>query len=103
MLMQKVALGDVVAIVLEIGTFTGSNTADRDGFLKATKIYSATSFGEEVKPLAICRMILRHAKYPLRNDRYSTYSQNSAATSLTVYSHFATSWLCCNHIRELCG
>jgi len=40
----------------------GSNPAEDDGFLKATKICSTTSFEEEVKPSAPCREILWHVK-----------------------------------------
>jgi hypothetical protein len=35
------------------------------GFLKAIKIRSTHSFGEEVKPSAPCRKILRHARKAL--------------------------------------
>jgi hypothetical protein len=35
-------------------------------FLRAIKIRSTTSFGEEVKPSAPCRKILRHVKNPFK-------------------------------------
>jgi hypothetical protein len=35
-----------------------------DGFLRAIKIHSITSFGREVKPLVPCRKILWHIKGP---------------------------------------
>jgi hypothetical protein len=41
-----------------------SNPAKNDGFLRAIKIRSATSFGGEAKPLAPRSTILQHVKYP---------------------------------------
>jgi hypothetical protein len=48
--------------------FAGSNPGERDGFLRAIKIRSTTSFRGEVKPSATCFKILRHTKDPLRYD-----------------------------------
>jgi hypothetical protein len=42
--------------------FAGSNAAKDDGFLRAIKIHSTTSFGGEVKQSVPCRKILRHVK-----------------------------------------
>jgi hypothetical protein len=44
--------------------FAGSNSTEDDEFLKAIKIYSATSFGGEVKPSVSYSKILRHVKEP---------------------------------------
>jgi hypothetical protein len=37
--------------------------------LMAIKIRCMTSFGGEVKPLTLCRTILRHVKEPYGNER----------------------------------
>jgi hypothetical protein len=42
----------------------GSNLAEGDGFLRATKICSTPSFGGKINPLARCRKILRRVKEP---------------------------------------
>jgi hypothetical protein len=44
--------------------FAGSNPSDYDGFLKAIKLRSKTSFVGKVKPSTPCRKILRHIKDP---------------------------------------
>jgi hypothetical protein len=54
----------------------GSHPANSDGFLKAIKVHTATSFGGEVKLSVPCRKILRNVKDPLRYDR-DTDRQNS--------------------------
>jgi hypothetical protein len=41
-----------------------SNPAEDDGFLRAIKIRSMSSFRGEVKQAIICRKILRHVKIP---------------------------------------
>jgi hypothetical protein len=41
-----------------------------DVFLRAIKIHSTTSFGEEVKLSALCQKFLQHGKNPLRYDKY---------------------------------
>jgi hypothetical protein len=46
--------------------FDGSNPAEDDGLLRATKIRSMTSNGKEVKPSASCRKIIRHVEEPLQ-------------------------------------
>jgi hypothetical protein len=49
--------------VLFIGRkFCGFKPGRSDGFLRAIKILSTTSFGREVKPSAPCRKILRQVK-----------------------------------------
>jgi hypothetical protein len=63
--------------------FAGSNPAESDGFLKATKICSLTSFRGKVKPSASCHKFLRHVQDPLRYDR-NTDRQNSVAISCPV-------------------
>jgi hypothetical protein len=79
---------------------SGSNPAEGDGFLRAIKIRSQTSFGREVKPSAPCRRILRHVKYPLRYDSDTDW-QNSGAISRQISPRFVSTCLCCNHSREL--
>jgi hypothetical protein len=49
--------------------FAVSNPAESDGFLRAIKIRSRTSFGEEVKPSFIYRKLLRHVKEPYEYER----------------------------------
>jgi hypothetical protein len=44
--------------------FVGSNLAEDDGFLRAIKIRSATSFGGEVKPSVPCRKMYGMLKNP---------------------------------------
>jgi hypothetical protein len=51
-------------------SFAGSNPADSDGFSRAIKILSRTSFGWKVKPSAPRRKTLRNVKYLLRYDKY---------------------------------
>jgi hypothetical protein len=80
-------------------TFTGSNPAEDDGFLRAIQIHSTTSFEGKVKPSAPCK-ILRHGKDPLTCDR-DTDRQNSEAISSSVSPRFAARCLCCNNSREL--
>jgi hypothetical protein len=45
----------------------GSNVVEEDGFLRAIKVRSTTSFGGKVKPACPCdnTSILRHVKEPL--------------------------------------
>jgi hypothetical protein len=82
-----------------ISSFEGSNPADRDVFLKAIKIFSTTSIGGEVKPLAQCREILLHVKDSLRYGR-DTDSQKSAAISRPVLPASLLG-VCCNLSREI--
>jgi hypothetical protein len=57
------SLGRVVVSVLVTGSKGRGFAAGRgDGFLRAIKIRSTTSFGWEVKPDVPCRKILRHVK-----------------------------------------
>jgi hypothetical protein len=42
----------------------GSNPVEGDGFLRAIKLCSTISFGEEVKPSVTCRKILLQLKDP---------------------------------------
>jgi hypothetical protein len=63
--------GDVVVSVLATGTKgQGFKLGRGDGFLRAIKIRSTSSFGWEVKPEVQRRKILRHVKDPLRFFRY---------------------------------
>jgi hypothetical protein len=56
-------LGDVLVIVLAIKPKVCRFKPGRgDGFLRAIKIRSTTSFEGEVKPSAAFRKILRHVK-----------------------------------------
>jgi hypothetical protein len=53
---RVVGLGGLAVIVLVTGLkVPGSNLDKDDGFLRAIKICSTTSFGREVKPSAPCR------------------------------------------------
>jgi hypothetical protein len=64
-------LGGVVVSVLASGPKGhGFITGQGDGFLRAIKIRSVTSFGWEVKPEDTFLMILRYVKDPLRYFRY---------------------------------
>jgi hypothetical protein len=64
-------LGGVVVSVLSTGPKgRGFKPGRGDGFLRAIKIRSTSSFGWEVKPEVPCRKILRHVKDPLRYFRY---------------------------------
>jgi hypothetical protein len=71
-------------------TVRGFKPRRGDGFLRAIKFRSTTSFGGEVQPQDPCREILRRVKDPLRYDR-----QNSEAIYRPV---FLASLLgvCCN-------
>jgi hypothetical protein len=68
--------------------FAGSNPTEDDGFLRAIKIRSTTSF-EEVKPSVPC-MVLRYVKEPYIYERYILRRQNSADISSPCFSFFAT-------------
>jgi hypothetical protein len=46
----------------------GSNPARKDGFLMAIKIRSTTSFGGDVKPSVLCKILL-HVKDLYVNER----------------------------------
>jgi hypothetical protein len=60
-------LGGVVVSVLATGpNGRGFNPGRGDGFLKAIKIRSTTSFGWQVKPEVSCRKLFRHVKDSLR-------------------------------------
>jgi hypothetical protein len=48
----------------------GYKTGRGNGFLRAIKIHSTTSFGWEVKVEVPCHKILWHVKDPLRYFRY---------------------------------
>jgi hypothetical protein len=56
-------LGDVVVSVLATGPKgRGFKPSWYDGFLKAIKMHSTSSFGWEIKSEVLCRKILRHVK-----------------------------------------
>jgi hypothetical protein len=57
--------------------FAGTNPAEEDGFLRAIKICSATSFEGELKPSVPCRKILRYAKEPPGSMKYILRRKNS--------------------------
>jgi hypothetical protein len=66
-----VRLGVVVVSALATGPKVREFKPGRsDGFLRAIKIRSTSSFGSEVKPEVPCRKILRHVHDPLRYFRY---------------------------------
>jgi hypothetical protein len=65
--------------------FAGSNLVEDDGFLRAIKISSTSSFGGEVKPSAPSRKILRNVKKPfeveaktLHNAKFIIYFASSS-------------------------
>jgi hypothetical protein len=69
-----VALGALLIIVLAIDPrFAGSYPAEDSEFLRVIKIRSTTSFGEEVKPSALCRNILRRVKEHCRYEKILVY------------------------------
>jgi hypothetical protein len=58
LMFKCVVLGDLVVIMLAIGhKIGGSNQAEGDGFLRALKIRSTTSFEGEIKPSDPCSNI----------------------------------------------
>jgi hypothetical protein len=59
----------------------GSNLAKDEGFLRAVKIHSMTSFEGEVKASVQCCKLLRHVKEPYENEKCR---QNSPAISCQV-------------------
>jgi hypothetical protein len=64
-------LGGVVVSVLATGPeVLGFKPGRGDGFLRAIKIRSTTSFGWETKQEVPCPEILPHVKNPLRYFRY---------------------------------
>jgi hypothetical protein len=63
--------------------FAGSNPAEGDGFLRAIKLRSTTSFGGEVKPSVLCRKILRRAKDAFEVWKRYFIKQNSFHLSVT--------------------
>jgi hypothetical protein len=86
-----VAVGGLVVIVLAVGYKVCP--AKDDGFLRAIKVRSTTSFGQEVKPAVPCRKILRHVKDPYKVWKEILRMQNSAIFSLS-FSWFAAGYLC---------
>jgi hypothetical protein len=52
----------MVSVLVTAYKVRGFKPAERDGFLKAIKIRSTSSFGGEVKPDAPCRKIIRDVK-----------------------------------------
>jgi hypothetical protein len=62
-----VVFGGVMVSVFAVGPkVRGLNPGRGDGFLRAIKIRSTSSFGGEVKPEAPCRKILRNVKKPFQ-------------------------------------
>jgi hypothetical protein len=49
--------------------FAGSNPVQDDGFLRAIKIRSTTSFGGNVTPSVPCRKSLQHVKETYKYER----------------------------------
>jgi hypothetical protein len=68
----NVVLSSVMVIMLATGPMVRKfkSCQERWIFLRAIKICSTTSFGEEVKPSASCHKILQHVKDSLRYNRY---------------------------------
>jgi hypothetical protein len=65
----------VLAIRIQASRIQTRPTASN--FVRATKIRSTTSIGEEIKPSAPCRKILWNFKNPLRYDRDTVRIQRS--------------------------
>jgi hypothetical protein len=76
--------------------FTGTNPAESNGFLRAIKIHTMTSFEGEVKPSASCK-ILRDVDECYRYER-DTCRQKSVAICHQVTPRFTASY---NQSREL--
>jgi hypothetical protein len=73
--------------------FTGSKPAEDEGFLRAIKIRSTTSFGGEVKPSVSCRKILWRVKRTRRVwNRHFVCEIHGHFTP--TFSCFATRCLC---------
>jgi hypothetical protein len=70
--------------------FAGSNTAEDDGFLRAIKIRSTTSWGGGVKPSAPRRKILQHVKDSAEYDRDTSPAK---LTDFSPYRHNLLSYL----------
>jgi hypothetical protein len=60
-------LGGVVANIVTGPKGSGFEPGQGDGFIRAIKIRSTTSFGWEVKAEVPCRKILRHVKHLLKS------------------------------------
>jgi hypothetical protein len=67
--------------------FTGSNPAEKDGFLRMIKIRSTTSFGGEVKQSVPCRRFTACKRTLQAWNRFSGHVSHSSL------SCFATRWL----------
>jgi hypothetical protein len=66
-IIKESLLGGVVVSVLATGPkCRGFELSRGDGSLRAIKIRNTPSFGEEVKPEAPCRKILRHQENHLQ-------------------------------------
>jgi hypothetical protein len=88
--MKTSRLGGIMVSVPKVRSFKPGRG---DGFLRAIKICSTTSFGAEVKPEAPCRKILRFLKISLASVNKNTgYCQ--VYHSLRPLLLLATSWLC---------
>jgi hypothetical protein len=61
--------GLVVAWLTSHPRLVDPNPAEDDGFIKAIKIQSSTSFGGEAKPSVLCRKIYGLLKNPTEYER----------------------------------
>jgi hypothetical protein len=62
-LIKLTVLGGLLVACLPLDPrFASSNPAGDDGFSKAIKIYSTTSFGRKIKPSVLCPKILRYVE-----------------------------------------
>jgi hypothetical protein len=92
-MLQTGSLGGLVVECMPLDPrFAGSNLAEDDGFLKAIKFRSTTSFGEEVKPSVPCKS-LRHVEEPYEYERDTSYAKYSGHFS-PGSSCFATTFIC---------
>jgi hypothetical protein len=79
-----------VVIVLAIGhKVRGFKPDEVDGFFRAIKIRSTTSFGGEVKPSVTCRKIFRHVKKKLTGMEQRVRTQSLSVISSPRFSCFA--------------
>jgi hypothetical protein len=81
---SAVLLGGLVVIVLAIGSKVHNYSAEDDGFLRAIKTHSMTSFQGKVKPMVPCHKILRHVRNP--------YSMKEIPVG-KIHGHFSPSFI----------
>jgi hypothetical protein len=79
--MKPIALGGLVVACLPLDPrFADSNLAEDDGFLRAIKIHSTTSFRKEWKPSVPCPMLQGWKRYFVGKIQWPLLGQLSAAS-----------------------